>query len=54
MFQDTKVVSISHWESDEHAKAADAALAERVKAITTMKTEPRITRDFSWLELASK
>ena len=54
MFQDTQVVSISQWDSEEHAKAADAALAEWVKANTTMKSETRITGDFSWLELASK
>jgi hypothetical protein len=28
MVQDTQVVSISQWESEEHAKAADAALGE--------------------------
>jgi heme-degrading monooxygenase HmoA len=54
MFQDTKVVSISQWESEEHAKAADAAIIEWVKANTTMKSETRITGDFAWLELASK
>jgi len=54
MFQDAKVVSISQWESEEHAKAADAAIIEWVKANTTMKSETRITGDFAWLELASK
>jgi heme-degrading monooxygenase HmoA len=53
MFQDTKVVSISHWESEEHAKAADEALAAWVKANTTMKSETCYTGDFAWLELAS-
>ena len=28
MFDDDRVVSISQWESEEHAKNADAALAE--------------------------
>jgi heme-degrading monooxygenase HmoA len=53
MFEDDRVVSISQWESEEHAKAADAALAEWVKANTTMTSETRITGDLSWLELAS-
>ncbi len=35
MVEDNRVVSISQWESEEHAKAADAALAEWVKANTT-------------------
>jgi heme-degrading monooxygenase HmoA len=39
MFQDQHVVSISQWESEEHAKAADAALGEWVKANTTMQSE---------------
>ncbi len=54
MFHDAQVVSISQWESEEDAKAADAALGEWVKANTTMKSEERFTGDFSWLELASK
>jgi heme-degrading monooxygenase HmoA len=54
MFQDDRVVSISAWESEEHAKAADAALLDWVKANTTMKVETRLTGDFSWLELASR
>ena len=54
MFQDTRVVSISQWESEEHAKAADAALAAWVKANTTMKSETRFTGDLAWPELASK
>jgi hypothetical protein len=54
MFHATEVVSASQWESEEHAKTADAALAEWVKANTTMKSETRITGDFAWLELASK
>jgi heme-degrading monooxygenase HmoA len=54
MFTDTQVVSISQWESEEHAKGADAELAEWVKANTTMKTETRLTGDLAWLELASK
>lgn len=54
MFEDTRVVSISQWESEESAKAADAALIEWVKANTSMKVESRITGDFSWLEVASK
>jgi heme-degrading monooxygenase HmoA len=54
MFEDTRVVSISQWESEEHAKAADEALAEWVNVNTTMKSETRITGDFAWLELASR
>ena len=49
MVEEDKVVSISQWESEEHAKAADAALAEGVKATTTMTSETRITGDFAWL-----
>lgn len=55
MFEgDNHVVSVSQWESEEHAKAADTALAEWVKANTTMKSETRFTGDFAWLELASR
>ena len=54
MFEGNTVVSISQWESEEHAKAADAALAEWVKANTTMKSQTRYTGDFAWLELASR
>ena len=53
MFDDDRVVSVSQWQSEEHAKAADAALAEWVKANTTMTSESRITGDLAWLELAS-
>ncbi len=54
MVQDKQVVSISQWESEEHAKAADAALGEWVKANTTMQSETRYTGDLSWLELAAR
>ena len=54
IFDDNQVVSISQWESEVHAKAADAALAEWVKANTTMKSETRFTGDLAWLELASR
>ena len=54
MFEDDRVVSISQWESEEHAKVADAALGEWVKANTTMKSETRFTGDLAWLELASR
>ena len=53
MFDGDRVVSISQWESEEHAAAADAALGEWVKANTTMTSETRLTGDLSWLELAS-
>lgn len=53
MVEDNRVVSISQWESEEHAKAADAALGEWVKANTSMTSETRITGDLAWLELAS-
>jgi heme-degrading monooxygenase HmoA len=54
MVQDKQVVSISQWESEEHAKAADAALGEWVKANTTMQSDTRYTGDLSWLELAAR
>jgi heme-degrading monooxygenase HmoA len=54
MFIGDRVVSISQWESEEQAKAADAALAEWVNANTTMKSETRFTGDLAWLELASR
>ena len=53
IFEDDRVVSISQWESEAHAKAADAALAEWVNANTTIKSETRFTGDLAWLELAS-
>jgi hypothetical protein len=53
LFTEDRVVSTSAWESEEHAKAADAALLEWVSANTTMKVEQRFTGDFSWLEVAS-
>ena len=54
MFHDDRVVSISQWESEDHAKEADAALAEWVNANTTMKSETRFTGELAWLELASR
>lgn len=54
MFQDDKVVSISQWDSEEHAKVADEALAKWVKANTTMTSESRIVGDLAWLELAPR
>jgi hypothetical protein len=54
MVQGTQVVSISQSESEEHAKAADAALGEWVKANTTMQSEMRYTGELSWLELAAR
>ena len=54
MFSDDLVVSTSAWESEEHARAADAALGEWVRSNTTMKVDKRFTGDFSWLELASQ
>ena len=53
MFDDDRVVSVSQWQSEEHAKAADAALAEWVKANTSMTSETRFTGDLAWLELSS-
>jgi heme-degrading monooxygenase HmoA len=52
MFDDDKVVSISQWESEAHAKGADAALLAWVGANTTMKPDSRFTGELSWLELA--
>ena len=54
LFVDDRVVSTSAWESEEHAKAADGAILEWVKANTTMQVDKRFTGDFSWLELASR
>jgi heme-degrading monooxygenase HmoA len=54
MFTDEQVVSISQWESEEHAKAADAALLEWVSKNTTMKPVSRFAGDLAWLELASR
>ena len=48
MFRDDRVVSMSAWESEEHAKSADAALAEWVQTNTTMQVQSRITGDFSF------
>ena len=47
MFVDDRVVSVSQWDSEEHAKAADAALAKWAKANTTMKSKTRFTDDFA-------
>ncbi len=54
MVEGDRVISISQWESEEHAQAADAALIEWVTANTTMKVETRLSGDFSWLELAPR
>jgi len=54
MVEDHRVVSISQWDSEEHAKAADAALTEWVKDNTTMTSDTRIVGDLAWLELASR
>ena len=54
MVQDYRVVSVSQWQSEEHARAADAALAEWVSSNTTMKVDTRITGDFAWLEIATR
>jgi hypothetical protein len=53
MFDDAQVVSISQWDSEEHAKAADAALIEWVTANTTMKPVSRYDGELAWLEIAS-
>ncbi len=52
MFEDNSVVSISQWQSEEHAKAADVEVGEWVKANTTMTSEIRITGDLAWPALA--
>ncbi|WP_374969050.1 antibiotic biosynthesis monooxygenase [Terrabacter sp. BE26] len=54
MFHDDKVVSVSQWESEAHAKEADGALIDWVKANTTMKVEQRFMGDLAWLERASR
>jgi hypothetical protein len=54
MFTDSQVISISQWESEDHAKAADAELLEWVGANTTMKPVSRFAGDLAWLELASR
>ena len=48
MFEGDGVVSVSQWESEEHAKAADAALAKWVNANTSIKSQTRFTGDFAW------
>jgi heme-degrading monooxygenase HmoA len=53
LFQDDKVISVSQWQSEEHARAADAELGAWVRANTTMQSQTRFTGDFAWLELAS-
>jgi heme-degrading monooxygenase HmoA len=53
MFTDDRVVSTSAWQSEDNAKAGDAALGEWVRSNTTMKPDSRFTGDFSWLEMAS-
>ena len=54
MFEEHRVISVSAWESERHAQAADEALGEWVRANTSMTVESRITGDFAWLELASQ
>lgn len=54
MVEDNRVVSISQWETEDHAKAADAALGEWVRSNTSMQSETRITGDLAWLELAAR
>jgi hypothetical protein len=54
MFYDDKVVSVSQWESEAHAKEADSALIDWVKANTTMEVEQRFMGDLAWLERASR
>ncbi len=53
MVEDDRVISVSQWDSEEHAKVADAALIDWVNANTTMKVTTRYTGNFSWLEVAS-
>ena len=45
IIEDGRVISISQWESEEHAKAEDAALLEWVSNNTTMKPVERFTGD---------
>lgn len=54
MFDGDTVVSISQWESEEHAKAADEAIAAWVKGNTSMTSQTRIVGDLAWLELAKR
>ncbi|HEV7187476.1 MAG TPA: antibiotic biosynthesis monooxygenase [Blastococcus sp.] len=54
MFDGDRVVSISQWESEEHATSADAEIAAWVKDNTTMTSQTRITGDLAWLELAAR
>ena len=53
MFTEDRVVSASAWESEEHAKAGDAAILDWVQG-TTMKVDQRFTGDLAWLELAGR
>ena len=52
MFTDENVVSVSTWESEETAKAADAAIIDWVKANTTMQFQSRFAGDLAWMEMA--
>ncbi len=52
IIKDDLVVSMSAWESEEHAKSADEAVGEWVRANTTLQEESRTTGDFAWLEFA--
>jgi len=54
IFTEDHVISSSAWESEEHAKAADAALIEWVQNNTTMKVEQRFTGDLAWLEVVGQ
>ena len=54
MFTEDRVISSSAWESEDHAKAGDAALIDWVQKNTTMKVEQRFTGDLAWLEVAGK
>ena len=50
MVLDDQVVSVSAWESEDHAKAGDAAILEWVNSGTTLKVASRTTGDFAWFE----
>src|SRR4051794_10098981 len=53
MFDDEHVVSVSTWESEEMAKAADATIIDWVRANTTMQLQSRFAGDLAWMETAS-
>lgn len=53
IIKDGQVISMSAWESEEDAKAADAAVKKWVDN-TSMKATNTYFGDFAWLEFAGQ